>query len=560
MTLLTKGAGKQYAVKYDPDAQLYFDESTDPLPSTFKRAVNWGILDLKSTGNWSKLNFLFIGYTPNQTLSRTNVKNPSHKLTEMISSGWSANEWWSGNGSRYLKLNWTPSIDGGSTYTQNNAGFTIMPAVHGQLNENVIPFGARQPSNYSDNYVSFSANNQYVAINGDQGTASGPKSAGVITLTRDNSANFKAWRQGVLKNTMAVISKALAAIEWVGLAWNNNGTIGAFTTYNKLMLMAAHSGDIDVAALNNTIKGIIVRLNGGYQMTTQTESISGMPAMDSCTLGTLTASKIGLFGGYSPGEPSNTTNKWFTSTDNGASWTAETVMSFRVAHALGGLRNDGFYWLFGYDPIQTKLFIMKLNTTTHAWTTVNGDLGAGDLSGLSYMQWGYFYNDEIYAAMSPDGGATVKLYKTSNGNNWSLVSTLPVAYAVNSSAYVDGTTIRFTGGCRYADPVMDNFVSNVYESTDGGVNWSIVRSLPANLQSAWPSFFKYNGHEFYLTGRNLATTIDEGFIYRWNGSQWINTLLIELSGRHAVAHLLHNNEMFFANGYLYNDCYKLSKI
>lgn len=544
---------------YSADALAYFAEAVTPPNSTFKGAIDWGIADFKATGNWTKLNFLFLSFTPDQTLSRSNIKTPSFKLTEAVSSGWTANEFWSGNGLRYLNLNWDPATNGGSTYTRDNGGFTIMPAVHGQLNEGVAFFGARQAGT-RDNFITFSAGNVNCAINGDSGSMTSPKSAGLITLLRNNAVNFGIYRQGLLKNTVVRASTALSTNDWAALGWNDAGVIGAFTTNNKMALMAAHTGDLDVAAFKNTITGIIARLNGGYKMTTLTENISGINPMDSGLLAQLDASTMISVGGYDPLDGTQATNKVLTTPD-GITWTATTSMPFTAAHCIGGVLADG--WLHIVGSKQTgQAFHIKRNPSGGAWTTVNGDLGAvgQPCAGYTFLQWGGLFNGGVKIAATNDSGATVKVFNL-DGTTWTIKGTFPVANVVSAGVSIVGTSMRVAGGGLVSGGLTTFLNDKIYESTDDCVSWNLIRTLPAKLLSCWPSYERFSdGTEVYITGRNTTTSIYEGGCFRWDGSDWPNMLITELSGRHAVATRVFNNAIYCLNGFLYNDCYKIEAV
>jgi len=547
---------KSAEVVYDPDAQLYFDESTVGLPSTFKSAISWGFEDLKSSGNYSKIDYMIWAAGPNQTLARTNLVNPSQKITEAVSSGYTSNEWFAGNNARYLNFNWNP-VDDGTNFVRNNAGFTVFLA-DGSLQ---VATGVYRSPNQSVIIIGSPGNSATYAINGDQFSAALKQNGAVHTVVRTGANSSEAFRNGDSVITSALASQAIPTDDWFSLAWNFNGSVDS-PLLTKLTCQVIHSGDIDVDALYNTIKGIVARLNGRYEMTELNPSISGMNPMDSCYYGNLTGSLMVVCGGYDPITVSDASDKVWTTPD-GVAFTSRTAMPFELAHCLGGVRDDGYLWLWANKQTGEPCCI-KMNPADYSWTTVNSNLGGvgESLEGRSFCQWGFVIGNVMYAATVDNiDSSDVQIWTSTDGDTWTYLSDFPTdGNAISCGWYVDGTTVRVAGGCLTTLGVTSNYVENIYESTDLCQTWSLVRSLPASLQSAWPIYFKYNGSEFYSPGRKTTATIYEGGLYRWNGSEWINTLIFDFSGRHAIATTQFNNEQYFINGFLYNDSHKLSTI
>lgn len=546
-------------VPIDSDAQLYFDESTTPLSNTEKQAINWGILDLKNTGNWNKLSFFFFGATSNQDLSNSNVKNPTHKLTEVVSDTWQDKQWWSANGVGHINYNWNPLDDGGLIYTRNNAGYTIYPMVHALLSEDRAIFGAIQTSNNSNNDIICSGGALIGAVNSDTQPMTNPKSAGVITITRTNSTELNFYRQGILKNTDIRNSETIANVDWFGLTASVDG-VRAGLSANKILCILAHTGDVNVSDLNQTIKGIISRLNGGYEMTTLTENIVNMNPMDSCLLAQLDADTLICCGGYDVLEPSQATDRVWTSTD-GITWTERTSMPFDVAHAVGGLMGDGFFHLLGSKQTNEP-FHIKMDPSDYSWTIVNTDLGGvgQPLEGYFLLQWGGLFNGELKMGASNDGGVTIRTASFNYLTGWTFNSNLPISDLISAGVSIVGTTMRLAGGGKVVGGLTTVLNNKIFESTDNCATWNEIRTLPSELLGTWPVYDILNGIEFYSVGRNTQYSVYEGGIYKWTGTEWLNTLLPELSSRHAVASRVFKNEIYYLNGFLFNDCYKLGLI
>jgi len=283
--------------------------------------------------------------------------------------------------------------------------------------------------------------------------------------------------------------------------------------------------------------------------------ISGLE--DSAAYYPINNTEIGLFGGFGTFPPLGQTDKFFTTT-NGSSFTEETPNPLGAfAHPVVGLRNDGLIWVFGRTISAgptIKFFVATINTVTKAWTVIDNDV----IGNENYLQWGFFHNNEMYGAF--DNGTNYVLRKSSDGLIWTDVSILP-SFAVDSSAWSDGTRIRFAGGgVDIAAPATD-LITHVYESLDNGVTFTQVSELPINMRSIWPTYFLYEGYEIFISGAWGPTNNDWGkFYYRiLGGGSWT---LSENTNRkfanyftypfHAPAFTNFNGNMYIAYGAIPN--------
>jgi len=311
--------------------------------------------------------------------------------------------------------------------------------------------------------------------------------------------------------------------------------------------------------------GIEANINNYYNIVQygfpfDVEELSADPGIaglaDSATYYPLSPTELALFGGFGTfPATNNVTDKWWITTD-GITFNEQVsaMPCGPTSHVVAGLRQDGLIWVFGRSqnlpgPV-IKFYVATLNPTTKAWTVISSDVVGNE----NYLQWGFFHNDEMYGAF--DDGSDYVLRKSSDGLTWTDVSILP-DYAVDSSAWSDGTRIRFAGGgVDIAAPATD-LITHVYESLDNGATFTQVSELPVNMRSIWPAYFLYEGYEIFISGAWGPTNDDWGkFYYRLLGNgDW--TLAEDLNRRfsyyfvypfHASAFVNWEDEMFIAYG------------
>jgi len=297
---------------------------------------------------------------------------------------------------------------------------------------------------------------------------------------------------------------------------------------------------------------------------------TGFPWLDSSLFYPLDANTLAAFGGYNNVDylPDQVTDLWWTTSD-GITWNEESPLPVGPSsHIIAGLREDGLIWLIGKSqnlpgPV-VEFWVCTLDPDTKNFTII--DSNATLPGGYGYAQWGFFHKDEIYAAFSTGTNCVIK--KTSDGINWTDVSTLP-DYTFDSSAWSDGTRIRYAGGGQdiAASPIT-NPVTGVYESLDDGETWSLVSALPSDMQSIWPSYYLFNGYEFYINGAWGPSNSDWGQVYyRQLGSgTWTKAIdvyerfdLFCVYPRHASSVVEFKNKLFLGLGTFAN-CFKIDRL
>lgn len=379
---------------------------------------------------------------------------------------------------------------------------------------------------------------------------------GGLGITSSITGTSVTYCQGGVGNSTDVTASELdgpTGLGWGGAGANANGGLGRSG--------AGSSG------------GVIVKYfcpENYYFRIEELTSDAGMPWTDSSFLYALDSDNLALFGGYNNVDflPYSVTDLWWTTTD-GITWIEESPMPMGPSsHIIAGLRDDGYIWAFGKSQHlpgpTTKFWVAKLEPNTKVWTIIFQET---DVDGDGYVQWGFFHKNYMYAAFS-SGGATTFLKKSSDGITWTNAASLP-DYAFDSCAWSDGTRIRFGGGGQDigATPIT-NPITNIYESLDDGDSFSVVSALPVNMQSIWPSYILFNGHEFFITGAWGPTNGDWGQVYyrvlgngSWTAAEDLYQRfdLFEVYPRHASAVGLFKNKLFLGFG-TFNDCFSISRL
>lgn len=296
----------------------------------------------------------------------------------------------------------------------------------------------------------------------------------------------------------------------------------------------------------------------GYKMIPLNTNISGMTPTDSSIVVDLGNGNLGMFFGWE-GISTYATN-WWKSTDGGYTWVQQGVLPFPSAHNVYGLREDGLIWICGYitDGVDIgDFFVCTFDPDLETFDTIaqiTPPVGED-------AQCGFFYDNELYYAIYK-GVDDVDLYRWNDGTS-DLVKhcDLPAENFYRSSAYVNGTTIKLTGGGLF-DGMSEtvDLVENVYVSTDGGLTFTVDYALPEPMQSLWPSLVTLSGRDIYIQGFRSQPR-DDGHIYIRNGSTWDEIdEWTWLDGTHAVATCNFNGGIICMNGYLTNKAFRIERL
>lgn len=211
---------------YDADAALYFAQLTVQPSTDFKSAVNTLVLQLKSDGNFTKLDRLWIHAVEIQQHARVSIVNPSStQISEGNSPTWTANQGYTGDGlTMHLKSNYVPSVDT-VNYVLNSGSIGFYSRTNAQLT--AVDMGGNGPTNASYVITKFSDGNCYVKLNNTQITftsVANSDSRGLFSSVRTASNALLIYRNGSVIKTDTTASSSLPTKEIYMLGNNNDGT------------------------------------------------------------------------------------------------------------------------------------------------------------------------------------------------------------------------------------------------------------------------------------------------------------------------------------------------
>ena len=119
-------------IQMSQEALAFFSAATaggTPVTETYKVYYNNFINTLKSSGDWTLLDSIYVWATNSEAWAIIDIKNPSRTVTLQGSyaSRFTANEGWKGNGTGFAVLtNFNPGDGGSYNFTQNSASFGVL--------------------------------------------------------------------------------------------------------------------------------------------------------------------------------------------------------------------------------------------------------------------------------------------------------------------------------------------------------------------------------------------------------------------------------------------------
>lgn len=254
---------KIVGVSYDTDAQAYFTAMSTQPNSTRKGLINTLILDLKSAGVWSKLDWLCLFASHDSQSGLLNAKNPSKTFSAVNSPTFTADRGFTGDAS-------TSYLQSGENYNAAGSAFSLNDMHAGAyINAEGAASGVRP-------LLGQSGSGTRVAISSQKGSTTGgttriadnvsssytqPDSTrkGHRVITRRDSSNKHIFINGSNKQSFAVASTGTGTAMWVLLST---------TTYTDDQVAAFHSGiqlsDSEIAALHTALHTYMTAIGANY--------------------------------------------------------------------------------------------------------------------------------------------------------------------------------------------------------------------------------------------------------------------------------------------------------
>lgn len=220
---------------WDPDAQAYFNQLV-PQPSTsYKTAVNVLVRALKASGDWNRLDRLWIHATEAQQNARISLVNPtSTALTEVNSPTWTANQGYNGDAATsYLQTSYRPSVNA-VHFAVNAASIFMYSRTNSDVNAIEIGVQDESGANSNGSFMNVRRNTNQTNFNINSGTAStlqaGPtNSLGLFIAERTAAGTQTIYKNAVQVATNTRASDALETRQFYLLARNSNGVPDGFS-------------------------------------------------------------------------------------------------------------------------------------------------------------------------------------------------------------------------------------------------------------------------------------------------------------------------------------------
>ncbi len=228
----------------DPDVLAFFAACTaagasvtNTAPYFYENMYTSVISALKSYGQWTKLDSLFIDFTGDYRWSLIDVRNPSRTAT--IHNGTSAkftvNKGWQGGSSFYIDTTYNPGDGGTYQFTQNDSSFGFFQlldpdGVSGNTSTGVFNSDFSVGSlGRNDGYDSIYVNAAYPGVGAAGSTYKKPKLdiIGWNSATRSSSSVVVANHAGVRYATLTMTSTAVLNLSFYRFTSNVNGSPNA---------------------------------------------------------------------------------------------------------------------------------------------------------------------------------------------------------------------------------------------------------------------------------------------------------------------------------------------
>ena len=267
-------AGRKYFTRrftpytYDAASLAYFAAFTTPISGISKDVFDRFIVGLKTdrspSGATSQYQEMVLGRSymnENRQGARLNIFNPSFaECAEVSTPTWTPQYGYTFNGSSsYLDQNWNESTHGGSLWTANSCGFTLVILNEFvQVNPQLLMGATDAGFNGCSFQVKNGTNQAYAWCNTPYPSAiTNPTTIGVFTILKTASGKIDLYRDGVLIGSLTGQGDtALAARNHFTGCVNKNAVATGFTPASIAMELK-HSGNVDAGKLFDRIDTFI---------------------------------------------------------------------------------------------------------------------------------------------------------------------------------------------------------------------------------------------------------------------------------------------------------------
>lgn len=251
---------------YDTDAQIWFDRLQTlgyPAPSdTMKGYCNTFFLNLKTGlvngfNNFPRIIRLIWEGSEYEEHWPVSLVYPTSTLAEAVNGlPWTQFLGNQGNGiDQYMNLHFNPSTDGGSIFTQNDAGLSVYSLT--DFNGFKCDMGCFNAAYTAGAGVDIREADQFFTFLNDNGSGAtgiaNTTSIGFFTEVRVDASTINVYKDGVFLGTKSRASSALPNAEMFGNARGDSG-VPYIASTRQTLCKIIHKGDIDVADLNAAVQ------------------------------------------------------------------------------------------------------------------------------------------------------------------------------------------------------------------------------------------------------------------------------------------------------------------
>lgn len=278
--------------------------------------------------------------------------------------------------------------------------------------------------------------------------------------------------------------------------------------------------------------------------------------------------ELHIIGGWNPGVGAPSIKPLhYKSTDDGVSFSSVSVMpqGGRTEFAISK-KNDKIYVAGGNDSDETSASDVWSWNSVSGWVQVTANWGVHD----GYAAFGHCdHNGYTYVMQGLIRPSTYvnEVWRSLNMVNWeNMEATIPAA--MQNLLY--GCPVSFKGALYFFGGGRLNFPSatpyyistKVFKSTDNGMTWTEIADDQLLNAAIWMNSCVAGGDTVLAisgSDTNNSLTANNRMIFSHDMITWRH-LSKNIFGRHATCICSHGDDAFVAEGFGYNDCYKLKRV